>query len=168
MTEAAPPPAIVAPAPPERAWAASNAIYAEPLGNGLIYSMNYERFLRDWHVGLRAGASFFTYGISQAQGSGNLTILTFPLVASYYLGPRRHKLQLGLGATVLYVDVSSDSQGIKYEGSGTGLGVAATAVVGYRYIPPCRGLTFGVGFTPLVRPQKGILPWGGANVGYAF
>jgi hypothetical protein len=75
---------------------------------------------------------------------------------------------VGLGATVIYFAASSDSTGTKFEGTGTGLGIAATGIVGYRYLPRDGGLTFGAGFTPLLRASKGFLPWGGVNVGYAF
>jgi hypothetical protein len=143
-----------------------NIVDFEALGNGLIDSLDYERIYLAWNVGFRAGASFFTYKLSNATGAGNLTLATFPLVASYYFGPPRHKLQLGLGATVLYIDASSDAAGTKF--GSTGLEVAATGVVGYRYLPKCRGFTFGVGFTPLFRAGKGFLPWGGVNAGIAF
>ncbi len=161
--------ADVAPAPAiDRAPRAANAITFEPLGNGLIYSLNYERFLWTWNVGLRAGASFFTYKLSDANGAGNLTLATFPLVASWYWGLPHHKLQLGLGATILYFSASSDAAGTKFEGSASGLGIAATGVIGYRYIPEHFGFTFGAGFTPLVRTAKGFLPWGGVDVGIVF
>jgi hypothetical protein len=169
MTPATPtlatPPAETRPAPPQPA---SNVVFFEPLGNGLLYSLDYERFLSPAPFGLRAGASFFTWQVSSSQGAGNLTLATFPFVASFYYGPAPHKLQLGLGATILYFGASTDSTGAKYEGSATGLGFAATGVVGYRYLPPDGGFTFGVGFTPLYRTQKGFLPWGGASAGWAF
>jgi hypothetical protein len=143
-----------------------NAVYAELLGNGLDYSINYERFLGDWPIGFRGGASFLSVPISQASGSGNLKLASFPFVASYYFGSTRHKLQLGLGTTLLYSVASSDSTGVQY--GGTGLAVGATAVIGYRYVPRCHGFTFGAGFTPLLRSSKGFLPWGGVTAGYAF
>jgi len=147
---------------------APDAVYFEVLGNGLLYSINYERFLPRYSVGLRGGASFITYKVSSASGSGNLTLATLPLVVSYYWGSPHHKVQLGLGATVLYFDASSDSTGTKIEGAGTGLNVAATGVLGYRYMPHDGGFTFGAGFTPLLRAVKGFLPWGGVNAGFAF
>ena len=146
---------------------ASNLIFAEALGSGLLYSVNYERIIDRWNLGLRAGVSYFTYAVSSYGSSGNLTLVSVPIVASYYLGWRSHNLQLGLGATILYTDVATDSQGNKFDGERSGAGVAATAVVGYRFIPREGGLSFGVGFTPLVRTSR-FLPWGGANVGYAF
>jgi hypothetical protein len=153
----------VAPEPP-----APNVVRLELLGNGLLYSLSYERIFPEWNLGLRAGASFFMDKISSAAGSGNLVLASFPLVASYFVGPPHHKLELGLGATVLYTDAASDSTGTKYQGSVSGLGIAATGVVGYRYLPSGRGLTLGAGFTPLVRATKGFLPWGGVSAGYAF
>jgi hypothetical protein len=146
---------------------ASNVVFAELLGNGLLYSVNYERIIDRWNLGLRAGVSYFTYPVSSYGRSGNLTIVTFPLVASYYIGTPQHKLQLGLGATILYTGVSSDSTGTKFESERSGAGISATAVIGYRYLPLDRGFTFGAGFTPLLRPTS-FLPWGGAEAGYIF
>jgi hypothetical protein len=168
---ALPPAAVAAEAPaappPTRERTSPNVVFAEALGSGLLYSVNYERIIDAWNVGLRGGLSYFTYAVSSYGSSGNLTLVTFPVVASYYLGWRSHHLQLGLGGTVLYTDVATDSQGTKFDGERSGVGVAATGVVGYRFIPRDGGLSFGVGFTPLVRTSR-FLPWGGANVGYAF
>lgn len=161
----APPPPPPASDTPQRT--ASNTVFAEALGNGLLYSVNYERIIDSWNIGLRIGASYFSYPVSSYGASGNLKLATFPMVASYYLGTPRHKLQVGLGATILYLGVSTDSAGTKYEGDRSGGGVAATGVVGYRYLPPDQGFTFGVGFTPLLRTSR-FLPWGGANAGYIF
>ncbi|MDB4940660.1 MAG: hypothetical protein JWP97_194 [Labilithrix sp.] len=158
-----PSPALVAPAE----TVAANAVFFEALGSGLLYSVNYERFFDRWHLGLRGGASYFTYPVSSYGRSGNLTLVSFPLLASYYVTWGRHHLQLGLGATVLYTGASSDSEGVEFSTERSGLGVAATAMVGYRYWPRDGGFSFGVGFTPLVRTTS-FLPWGGASVGYVF
>jgi len=157
------PPVVAAP----EKQIASNVIFAEAFGSGLLYSLNYERIIEKYNLGLRGGASFFTYAVSSYGSSGNLTLITFPLVASYYLGWVKHKIQLGLGATLLYSAASSDSSGTRFESERSGLGLAATAVVGYRYIPRDSGFSFGAGFTPLLRASK-FLPWGGINAGYAF
>ena len=115
----------------------------------------------------RQGRKVISYGVSSYGGSGNLTLVSVPLVASWYLGPANHKLQLGLGTTILYLGASSDSQGTEFAGDRAGLGIAATGVVGYRYVPRDGGISFGIGFTPLVRTSS-FLAWGGANVGYLF
>ena len=158
-----------APAPQATASArtASNVVFAEALGSGLLYSVNYERLVDSWNVGLRAGVSYFSHAVSSYGASGNLKLLTVPFVASYYIGTPRHKVQLGLGATILYLAASTDSQGNKFGGDRSGAGVAASGVVGYRYLPPNGGISFGAAFTPLLRSGS-FLPWGGANVGYVF
>jgi hypothetical protein len=166
---AAPETAASPPAGPEaHGRTALNDIFFEALGSGLLYSLNYERMIDKWNIGLRAGASYFTYAVSNYGRSGNLTLVSFPLLASYYYGLwRGHHLQLGLGATILYTGVATDSLGTSYDAERSGAGLAASAVVGYRYKPRDGGVSFGVGFTPLLRASK-FLPWGGANVGYAF
>jgi hypothetical protein len=152
---------------PPKARAAPNLVFAEAFGSGLLYSLNYERMIDSLHLGLRGGASYFTYAVSSYGRSGNLVLVSFPFVASYYVGWKSHNLQLGLGATVLYTGVATDSEGTAFESERSGLGLAASGVVGYRYIPRDGGVTFGLAFTPLVRASS-LLPWGGATIGYAF
>ncbi len=161
--------AVVA-AAPQASAGPDNQVFLELLGNGLLYSLNYERFLTAWNqrFGVRGGASFITYKISSANGAGNLVLASVPIVASWYGGSSAHKLQLGLGASALYVSAATDATGQKFSGSEEGLGIAATAVVGYRYLPRDGGFTFGIGFTPLLRSGRGFLPWGGASGGVAF
>lgn len=146
---------------------APNVVFLEGFGSGLLYSVNYERLAFSSHVGLRVGASYFTYPVSSYGKSGNLSLLSVPLVVSGYLGGERHKAQLGVGATVLSLGAPTDSEGTAFGGERAGTGVAATGVVGYRYLPDSGGFTFGVAFTPLLRGSK-FLPWGGVNAGYAF
>ncbi len=141
--------------------------FVEFLGNGLLYSANYELLVRPWNTGFRVGVSYFATKISDNVLSHPYTLVTVPLLFDYYLGTVHHKLQLGLGATVLYTRVSTDALGISY-GSNDGLAVAATAIVGYRYFPRDRGFSFGLGFTPLLRASKSVLAWGGADVGWVF
>ena len=151
----------------------SNAVYGEVLGNGLVYSLNYERLFapRGSDRGAWAFAAERATSPTRSRtrpAAAILQLASFPLVVSWYVGTPHHKLQLGLGATLLYVSASTDASGTKYAGTSEGLGVAATAVVGYRYMPAHTGFTFGVAFTPLLRTTKGFLPWGGASAGIAF
>ena len=155
-------------APEARPRTALNDIFFEAFGSGLLYSVNYERVIDKWNVGLRGGFSYFTYPVSKYGQSGNLTLVSIPILASYYYSLwHSHFVQLGLGATVLYTGVATDSQGVKFDAERSGFGLAASGVVGYRYKPRDGGVSFGVGFTPLLRFSK-FLPWGGADVGYAF
>ncbi|MBX3192841.1 MAG: hypothetical protein KF819_38005 [Labilithrix sp.] len=144
---------------------ASNVVFLEGFGSGLLYSVNYERIIEPF--GLRVGVSYFTYPVSSYGKSGNLSLFTVPMMVSWYTGWESHKVQLGLGATVIYLGAATDSEGTAFGGDRAGAGIAATAFVGYRYLPKDGGLTFGAGFTPLLRGSK-ALAWGGANVGYTF
>lgn len=151
---------------------ANNAVFIELLGNGGVYSLNYERIFDNFSV--RAGFSYIsieaetTYkcgqsGCSEARGRVSLT--TFPVVGNYFLGGANHKLQLGAG--VLLASVSGRAESDFTASDASGFGVAGTAVVGYRYLPRKGGFNFGVGFTPLVG-AGGFLPWGGISFGGVF
>jgi hypothetical protein len=151
------------PATPSDGRTANNAVYLELLGNGGLYSINYERMIGDF--GVRVGASYFSVSGSDGTTSASASLMTFPIVASYYLGPGNHKLQLGLGATIF--DVSASASTVGFVGSGSGVSAAATGVIGYRYVPKNGGFDFGIGFTPLLGPG-GLSPFGGMHFGAVF
>lgn len=152
---------------PERERTAKNLIFLEGFGSGLLYSVSYERIIDSLNLGLRIGVSYFTYPVSSYGQSGNLTLFTLPIMASYYAGWETHKIQIGLGATLIATDAATDSQGTSFGGERAGVGLAASGYIGYRYLPLDHGITFGLGFSPLLRGSK-ALPWGGANFGYVF
>lgn len=189
----APPPPIAATAPPgapvappqptegEEVRTANNAIFLELLGNGLFYSINYERLFGDSGFSLRAGFSYMSISASSSSpapntaGSStttaNASILTFPVLANYYLGGKDHKLQLGVGATFISLSASTGLVGSSSGGaSGAFFVPAPTVAIGYRYIPARGGFTFFIGLTPFILPgaEKTILPWGGMSFGGAF
>jgi len=148
--------------PPSEERTANNSIFLELLGNGGLYSVNYERIFGDSNFSLRAGFSYF----SLSAGDSSTSLITIPLLVNYYIGGLDHKLQLGAGALGAYVSASTTSTGTGYL-SGSGVGVAGTAVVGYRYIPHDGGFNFGVGFTPIVG-AGGFAPFGGISFGGGF
>ncbi len=143
---------------------AKNSLYVELLGNGGLYSLNYERNLTD-DVTARLGFSYLSLSASASDDSASVTFMSFPLMANYLLGGGNHHLELGAGATVLYASGEVESGGSR--SSGDGVGVAGTATVGYRYQPRDGGFLFKVGFTPLVG-SGGFLPWGGLSLGGVF
>lgn len=163
------PPSEPPPAPrPKRT--AHNSIFIEGLGNGGIYSVNYERILGDSNVSLRAGFGYVHTGGELAFGLplAPETDLLFPVLANYYLGETSHKLQLGAGALFWHRSVTLASGGGQQQES---LDVAATLVIGYRYLPRDGGFNFGVGFTPMIGDGgffPYFLPWGGISLGGGF
>jgi hypothetical protein len=145
---------------------AKNLVYVELLGNGGMYSVNYERMFGNV-LSARIGGSYTTFTTTDSKG-GNLrgTLITAPVLVNYLAGGQNHKFELGAGATIVYVSGSaSDEKGVR--SSGDGAGVLGTGVVGYRYSPADGGFVFRVGFTPLVG-KGGFLPWGGISFGGTF
>jgi hypothetical protein len=167
---------MVAPAlPPRRP--SPNSIYAEGLGAGLAYSINYERMVID-DLGVRVGVSYLSMSASAGTSSASSSLLSIPITASY-IGIRsgKHSLELGAGATVLRSSGSGSSLGVSASGSGmTALG---TAMIGYRIHPVDRaGFHFRIGLMALAGnglgldtsdPNAfGILPWGYISFGASF
>jgi hypothetical protein len=160
---------------------APNSIYAEGLGAGLAYSLNYERLVAD-EVAVRAGFSYMSFGASVTSGgqtsSASATFMTFPITASY-LGVRsgKHALELGGGATM--ISTSGSASGIGASASGSGFSALGTTMVGYR-IHPIDGAGFnfrvgamgimgkGVGFSVTDPTAFGVMPWFYLSLGASF
>src|SRR5689334_9759870 len=171
-------------APPPRTEPkfAENSIYAEGLGAGLVYSLNYERMVADT-VGVRAGFSYMSFGASATvngqTSSASATFMTFPITASY-LGVRsgKHALELGGGATLM--SASGSASGVGVSSSGSGFGALGDLLVGYR-IHPIDGAGFnfrvgamalmgkGVGLSSNTDPTAfGMMPWFYLSLGASF
>jgi len=160
---------------------APNSIYAEGLGAGLAYSLNYERLVAD-EVAVRAGFSYMSFGASVSSGgqtsSASATFMTFPITASY-LGVRsgKHALELGGGATL--ISASGSASGIGASAEGSGFSALGTTMVGYR-IHPLEGAGFnfrvggmavmgkGVGFNVTDPTAFGVMPWFYLSLGASF
>lgn len=155
---------------------AKNSLYLEIAGNGILYTVNYDRRFTNKISGrlgvMRAGA----FGVS---------FTAVPLTGSYLVGSGNHRFELGLGPQFLRVSVdASDAVSGVTGGTGNistsnsssgGLGfdedattVAATGIIGYRYQPMNGGFVFRIGLTPTFAPGAGFLPWGGLSLGYSF
>lgn len=139
-----------------------NAVYIEGLGNGGLYSLNYDhRFANDLSV--RAGFSaWWLGGTNEGFGFG---LIALPLTVNYLLGGNGEYLELGWGlvpgifgaSLTLFGQTSTASQPF----------IFGTGIIGYRYQPIKSGMIFRIDFTPLFT-LKGLLPWGGISLGYAF
>lgn len=147
---------------------AKNLVYFELLGNGGLYSLNYERMIGN-DLSARLGFSYFSVSASSSNGSQTSTakadIVTAPVMLNYMTGGKNSKFELGAGALVVYASASGTGGGAT--SSVDGMGVAGTGTVGYRYSPADGGFVFRVGFTPIVG-KGGFLPWGGMSFGGTF
>lgn len=152
---------------------AHNVVFGEVAGNGMMYSINYERLFGDSNFSVRAGFSYMALGFggkttTGSTVSGSTSWVTIPLLGNYYVGGARNKLQLGLGVTILLVTGNASSGSLW--GSGEAAIPCPTAVIGYRYLPQSSGFAFSVGFTPFIIPgsTRPVLPWGGLSFGGVF
>jgi hypothetical protein len=159
---------------------AKNSIFAEGLGPGLAYSLNYERLVAN-DVGVRAGLSYMTFSSSASAGgttaSSSSTWMSFPLTASYIgLASGPSALELGGGMTLVYT--SASAEGLGASASGSGVAPYADVLVGYRLQPLDGGFQFRVGFTGLIGKGLGFnvtdpdaigfLPWAHISFGGTF
>jgi hypothetical protein len=143
---------------------AKNTIFLELLGNGGLYSVNYDRWVHDM-VSVRVGASFISLGASSSSSSANISLFTMPIMGNFLIGSDSHKFEAGLGALLVYASASATSGATSVFANG--FGVAGTGTVGYRYSDPKGGFVFRIGVTPLFG-AGGFRFWGGLSFGYGF
>ena len=77
---------------------ARNAVYLELLGNGGLYSVNFERILYDT-LALRVGFATWNSPAIFYDGTPPDRFMTVPVTVSYLLGGGERKLELGGGVT---------------------------------------------------------------------
>jgi hypothetical protein len=167
--------------PPDNDHPAPNSIYAEGLGAGLLYSINYERMVID-DLGVRAGFGYWSMGASATMDGqtvgASASYLSIPITASYVgVRNRKHSLELGGGATLLHASGAASGFGVTSSGSATT--AFGTTMVGYRLHPVGdAGFMFRVGAMALIGkglslsagdPEKiGVLPWLYLSLGASF
>jgi len=135
---------------------AKNSVFLELAGNGILYTVNYDRLFTPEFSG--------RIGIMRA-GVSNVSLTAVPLTGSYLIGDGSHKFELGAGPELLVVSVDASGDFGGFDEDATT--VAGTATIGYRYQPRDGGFRFNVGLTPTFS-QFGFLPWAGLGVGYTF
>jgi hypothetical protein len=183
--EPAPPATMAAPAAPVAPMTVAaparrpspNSVYAEGLGAGLAYSVNYERLVID-DLGVRIGVSYLSMSATAGSASASASWMSFPITASY-IGIRggKHALELGGGATLTRASGSGSSFGMT--ASGSGVSALGTAMIGYRIHPvDGAGFQFRVGLMALAGKGLGLdtsdptafgfLPWGYISFGASF
>ena len=147
-----------------------NAVYLELLGNGGLYSVNFERMLNDT-LALRVGFATWNSPALFYDGTPPDRFTTVPVTVSYLLGSGERKLELGGGVT--FGRETRDRSSIhKTSSSFSNL----TGIIGYRSQPPGRGYLFRAGVTPFYSfeqgdeayPDSGFTLSAGVSFGYRF
>lgn len=140
-------------APGERA--AKNSVYAELLGPGGLYSINFDRFVAE-SVALRVGLSYIsataTATGSTGTASSTATLMTLPLTVSYLgIGNPSHMFEIGGGIVGVYGSVTNEGGSTATSSDDVeGAGAAGTLLAGYRYQPPEGGFMLRVGLSSFV------------------
>lgn len=147
---------------------AKNTVFIELAGKGTVYSINYDRIIRQARVAwsLRAGVMYLPE--SKVFGSS----LFLPISINALTGKGNHHLELSLGQTLrFYPGYKVESQSVpgKTDYPLTFVGV------GYRYQKPAGGLFASATLSPSFRPYRGVtglqaefMPWAGFGIGHSF
>ncbi|AHM61553.1 hypothetical protein D770_16495 [Flammeovirgaceae bacterium 311] len=156
-------------------FTAKNAVYLELGGNGVFYSLNYERMVYQkgmFKSAARIGFSTFPKKIeTETKTYWNAAL---PLELLGLIGRSKHHLEFGVGYTpYYYADTKFEvgSRGFEFDR------YRFTAIVpfriGYRYQNPDGGFLFRVGYMPTMdfhpdRHQPWNLVYGGISIGKSF
>ncbi len=137
-------------------------IYVELLGNGFLYSINYEHFFGR-QTTLRIGAMIFSGEATSDNGDDRLRagLVLMPVMLNRLLGRGNHHLEVGAGPVFIYLTAQFDDWDTI-----RGFGVRATARIGYVYLRPKGGWNFRIAYTPLITDT--VSHSGGIAIGYAF
>lgn len=130
-----------------------NAFYVEIVGNGGLYSLNYEYQSSNKTVA-RIGISLLPEAV------------VVPITFGKLIGKSKDLLELGAGITYLrYSSGGIDDGSVAFLGG----------VIGYRYEKPDSKFLFRIGFTPLINiyeeeddEVQSFIPLGGISFGFRF
>ncbi|MCO6464628.1 MAG: hypothetical protein J5I52_10830 [Saprospiraceae bacterium] len=131
-----------------------NAVYGELLGNGLIFSFNYDRRLIN-NVGARVGLGF----VGSASDGG---VVTVPVMGNILLGKNGRYFEIGAGIT--YLSGTGDFFDLEDEPSS----VLGTFSLMYRRQPADGGFMWKIGLTPMLAKGFFFPYWGGLSLGYCW
>jgi len=135
---------------------------------GINYEMRLNRGRKDG-LGFKVGVGGRTFRLRNILRDNNY-IVTIPLELNYITGKRKHALVTGLGVLTTfandnYNDLVFGGKRLKSNGFDS---VGAYAVVGYRWQPKNKGLTWGFHANPFYVVDQGVEMKLGVNVGFSF
>ena len=129
----------------------NQSFYLELLGNGGLYSFNYEHNLYE-SLNARAGLSY-TFSF--------LEMITMPIMLNYSNLQKDISPELGVGFTLGKFGGFLNNTKSKY-------GIVLTGTIGIRFQSK-EGNLFKIAYTPLINPTNGkILHFGGIGFGERF
>lgn len=154
----------------------SQAVFLELLGNGGIYSLNYDRRFKKgkrdgW--GVRAGFGFLNISDSNATSSQSIKTLAIPVDVNYLFGKKKGAIEVGAGLTWF----SSRVNGANYNFNNLEIiggevyniqsnGFIGFLNIGYRRRSLNNGLMYKVVASPIIYPVFFLTL--GFAIGYNF
>ncbi len=152
--------------------------YAELGGPGVLFSMNFDsRFVAGEALGfgyrLGIGFNFGDVAMKRTDSAGNpyteydtRSYMTFPVGINYVFGKNNssHAFEVGAGVTLL----SRKADIYNYDGNHKDGNVIGNFAFMYRFKPVGGGVTWRIGFTPIIGTAGDIMPSGAVGIGYAF
>jgi len=138
--------------PIDEATVPTNATYFELFGNGLLFTLNYERIID--------GIVVARFGALCVPGADTACPFVAPVMVGWLLGRGAHKLELGFGALWIW------NQPMR------GWTVGQTGTVAWRYQPWRSGFMWKMGWTPILNvgpAENEAAPiWFGLATGYTW
>jgi hypothetical protein len=143
-----------------------NVVYAELLGPGLLYSINYERVVSD-NITARIGASILPFSYDRPSSS----MIVFPLMANYLSGSGNSKLEIGAGidAVIMRNKTYGDFEPLPSVRIRNTYDMLLVGSLGYRFQPTNGGFLFRIVASPIFVPLNGsFFPSVGCSMGTCF
>ena len=150
-------------------FAQSNTIYFELLGNGLAYSLNYDRMVTD-KISVRAGYGGLTVSQMRADPTGfgiiteDVKITMIPVLANYLRGEGKHKLEMGGGIVLVSIASTVNAADVNFKLAADG--AIPTGNFGYRYQKSEGGFFFKASLCPFF--AETMVTSVGLGFGYSF
>lgn len=132
----------------------TQSVYAELLGNGLVFSFNYDTRFQNTPNGLggRIGLGYI--------GDDEHNAVLIPFQLNLLLGKNGRYFEIGAGAT--YVTGNADLFDEDFDN------LIGTMTFGYRRQPVDGGFMWKIAITPIIAEGVFWPYYGGVSLGYAF
>lgn len=161
---------LSAPAKSEKSGLHRSSIYLELLGQGGLYSLNYDLKVSP-KISLRAGIS--VWGFKSIDfiffQMNEFKFRSFPIMVNYLPGKRSSRLELGLGIMPTYISTGGGSVFYLIHSDEPTKETIFPLVgnIGYRYQPEDGGIMFRAGLTPSLSSGGPGLSFG-ISIGFSF
>ena len=143
-----------------------NNIHLELGGQGLFYSVNYERNILNYNnfkSSLQLGVSFYPAPIDLRSR------LWIPFSVNQLISFNQHHLEAGAGILMTLFQNHSSMEGVLSHDNKMEL--HPTCKIGYRYQKPGGRMIYKALFTPIMLRELGtyeFIPLGAVSIGYSF